>query len=375
MRRRDFLLALTGFLTSAMIPKFLAKAETQGRKMEDDMEMKSVTRPPKLNSGDVVGIAAPALPLSPALENYFKRGLEGISRLGLQVRVAENALLYREHLAIPAQKRADDLNSLFADPEIKAIICIAGGSNANALLPLLDWRAIEHHPKIFMGYSDITCLLMGIYARTGMVTFHGPMILNGFSEFPELLPYTREQMEKVIFKAAPAGALKPPAEWTTDFPKEDSLRQMKPNPGWRWLRPGKAQGWLIGGNLLAMRTLPGTQFWPSFRDAIFFFEEVKLGKPAHGVLYMVDRSLAHLKMLGVFDEISGLVVGKINDLFEEEERLFEQLIVEYTEFYDFPILTQVDFGHTDPRLTLPIGVRASLDSEQGEFRLDESAVS
>ena len=105
---------------------------------------------------------------------------------------------------------------------------------------------------------------------------------------------------------------------------------------------------------------------------ILFLEEVKMGA---GVLRSVDKSLAHLKMLDVFDDISGLIVGKINNLSEEEERLFEQLIIEYTASYDFPILTQVDFGHTAPRLTLPIGVRASLDSERDMFRLDEAAVS
>lgn len=370
LARREFLLASVGLLVSTVTSSAFMKEK--GAKEKN--EMNEITKPSKLNFGDTVGIATPASPFYPAIEGFFKRGLEGIQRLGLQVRVAENVFQQREHLNISAQQRADDLNSLFADPEVKAIICLSGGDGANAVLPLLDWQIIERHPKIFMGYSAITALLLGIYACVKMVTFHGPMVLNGFSEFPELLPYTRQQMEKVLFWAEPAGMLKPPAEWTDDFPKEDSPRQMKPNPDWLWLRNGKAQGRLIGGNLRTIRTLPGTQFWPSFRDTILFFEEVNMGTGA-SALRSVDESLAHLKMLGVFDEITGLIVGKVNNLSEEEERLFEQLIREYTASYDFPILTKVDFGHTDPRLTLPIGVRASLDSEQDMFRLDEAAVS
>jgi muramoyltetrapeptide carboxypeptidase LdcA involved in peptidoglycan recycling len=333
--------------------------------------MNPIIKPPKLKPGDTVGIASPAASWFPTLETFFQRGVAYLQRLGLHVRIAKHALRQCDHLNILAQQRADDLNTLFADPEIQAILCLSGGSGTNALLPLLDWATVERHPKIVMGYSAVTALLVGIHTRTNLVTFHGPILLDGFSEFPELFPYTRQQVERVLFTAEPVGVLKPPLAWTTDFPHEDRPRQMQPNPGWRWRRPGKARGRLIGGNLHALLTVVGTPYWPSFREKILFVEEVKMGNT---VFRWIDESLAHLTMLGLFEEISGVVVSKINDLSEEEEHLFEQLILEYTTSYKFPILTQVDVGHTDPRLILPMGVHASLDSDQDLFCVEEAAV-
>jgi muramoyltetrapeptide carboxypeptidase LdcA involved in peptidoglycan recycling len=241
------------------------------------------------------------------------------------------------------------------------------------VLPLLDWSSIERHPKIVIGYSNITALLVAIATRARLVTFHGPTILDGFSEFPEMLPYTREQLQKVICTAQPAGVLHPPAEWTSDYPHDDRPRQMEPNPGWRWLQPGQAQGRLVGGHLTTLRTLAGTPFWPSLRDAILFLEDLTLLSPTMAVQHVVE-SLAHLQMLGVFDEIAGLVVGKVAGLSIEDDRLLEDLMGRYVKPYRFPVLTHVDLGHTDPKLTLPIGVQATLDSEQDRFSIDEPAV-
>ena len=335
------------------------------------------TRPPRLRPGDTVGVAAPAAPfrgaVPPTRERAFWRGVEALRRLGLEVRVAEHVLRPRDGPDVPARERAADLNALFVDPDVRAIVCCVGGSGASAVLPLLDWPTIARYPKIVMGYSAITALLIGIHARTGLVTFHGPMVLDGFSEFPELFPYTRDQVERTLFRAAPAGWLQPPPEWTPDFPRDDRPRQLRPNAGWRWLRPGRAEGPLLGGNLTALRTLAGTAYWPDFRGAILALEEVKLGPISP--LGAIDESLAHLRMLGVFDEIAGLVVAKVNDLTVDEERLLEQLILAHTTTGDFPVLIQVDFGHTDPRLVLPLGVRAALDSKPEVFSLEEPAVS
>jgi muramoyltetrapeptide carboxypeptidase len=338
--------------------------------------MNQTIRPPKLGPGDLVGIAAPGVPFSipvpPALEGPFQRGMAELRRLGFRVRVGDHVRRPRAAPDVPARERTADLNALLADPEVKAIICLAGGSGANAVLPLLDWAAITRRPKIIMGYSAITALLLGITARTGLVTFHGPMVLDGFSELPALLPYTREQLERVLCTAQPTGVLRPPPTWTTDFPRDDRPRRLQLNPGWRWLRPGQAHGPLLGGNLAEIRTLVGTPYWPAFGGAILFLEEVKYGTLSP--LGAIDESLAHLRMLGVFEAIAGLVVGKVNDLTASEAQLFEQLILRHTTASTFPILSQVDLGHTDPRLILPLGVRATLDSELDIFRLDEPAV-
>lgn len=333
--------------------------------------MPHLRRPPKLEAGDCVGIAAPALPYYRAMEPFLNLGMSALQRLGLRTKLARHALHERKQLAVSAEARASDLNDLFADSEVKAIICLAGGANVNAVLPLLDWSAIKRSPKIVMGYSANTSLLLGLHAKTGLITFHGPHVLDGFSEYPEPLPYTIGHLRRLLFESSPVGPLSPPHAWTTAFPQVDSPRPMKPNPGWRWLKPGKATGRLIGGNLDTMRTLAGTDYWPSFRSAILFVEEVYMGAP---MLHRIDESLTHLKLLGLFSQVQGLVVGKVNDLSPHDEELLAELLHEHTEGHDFPVLTQVDLGHTDPKLTLPIGIRATLDSSRNLFSLDDPAV-
>lgn len=332
----------------------------------------NVRKPEILHNGDVVGIAAPAHPFYPLMEDFLKLGCDAVTRLGLQVKLGRHTLLQHEHIAVPAQQRADDLNELFADPDVHAIFCLSGGANTNAILPLLDWNMIARNPKIIMGYSANTALLLGLYSQCQMVTFHGPhVVLDGLSEFPEPFEYTTSHIKRLLFHDAPVGAVRPPEEWTTDFPKLDQCRNMKSNPGWRWLHSGLAHGHLLGGNLTAMRTIAGTKFFPSFDSAILFVEEVYMGAP---ILKEVDDSLTHLRLLGVFEQISGLLFGKINDQTEGEERVLNELILEHTKDYDIPVLSNVDIGHTDPKLTLPIGVQATLDSYSDTFSLDESAV-
>ena len=328
-------------------------------------------KPPKLAPQDTVGIVSPAMSFFTLHKSALQRGVAYLEGAGLRVQVAPHTLDQRQHLNPPAQHRAEDLNQMFADPKIKAIFCLSGGSGVNAVLPLLDWEQIERAPKVVMGYSAITALLIGLYAKVGLVTFHGPMILNGFSEYPQPFAYTRQGIAQVLFKAEPAGILKLPAQWTDAYTSENQPRALKTNPGWHWLREGKASGPLIGGNLSVMLTLVGTPYWAPLRGAILCLEEVNFG---NGLLRKVDESLAQCQQMGLFDQIGGLVIGKVNELSDAEEKLFKSLIREYTTGSQFPILTGVDFGHTAPQLTLPIGIQSSLDSQQDQFSIDEASV-
>ena len=198
-------------------------------------------KPPKLVPQDTVGIVSPASAFFTINEPAFQRGVAYLEGAGLHVQVAPHTLDQRQYLNPPAQHRAEDLNQMFADPKIKAIFCLSGGSGVNAVLPLLDWGQIERSPKVVMGYSAITALLIGLYAKVGLATFHGPIILNGFSEYPQPFAYTWQGIEQILFKTEPVGTLKPPAQWTDAYPSEDQPRAMKTNPGWRWLRGGKSE--------------------------------------------------------------------------------------------------------------------------------------
>ena len=181
--------------------------------------MNNTIKPPRLKPGDTVGIASPAASFFSFTNNWLSRAQAAIEDLGLKVQLANNARHQREHLNPAPQLRVDDLHDLFADPNIKAIFCLSGGSGTNALLPLLDWDLIACSPKILMGYSANTALLLGIYARLNMVTFHGPTLLNGLSEFPKPLSYTLESIKDVLFTLTAPGPLEAPETWTDDAPR------------------------------------------------------------------------------------------------------------------------------------------------------------
>ena len=334
-----------------------------------------VIKPPKLSAGDTIGIIAPATPFTPAVppafQAQFARGVAHLESQGFRVQVSPSIKNASKHTYVPPKVRAQEINGFFAQPAITAVIALVGGRGANALLPYLDWQCLANKPKIVLGYSAVTALLIGIYSRTGLVTFHGPMLLNGFGEYPTMFTYSYRQFENVLLNAAAPGPCRPPEEWTTDYPRDDRPRARLKQNGWRWLRSGRAHGRLIGGNLATLCTLAGTPFRPSFKDTVLFLEEVKTGP---SILQEVDQSLAHLAMLGVFADIRGLVVGKLNDATAFETRMFDRLISQHTAAYDFPILSQVDLGHTDPKVTLPIGIHASLDSASELFSINEAAV-
>lgn len=334
-----------------------------------------ITKPPKLSAGDTIGIMAPATPftprLPPAFHTQFARSVACLEDLGFRVHVSSSITSNSHRAYVSPVARAQEINDLFAQPAITAVIALVGGRSANAVLPFLDWQDIVGQPKIILGYSAVTALLVGFFSRSGLVTFHGPMLLNGLGEFPSMLAYSRDQFKSVLMNSEASGPCQPPDAWTTDYPRDDKPRTLQEQKGWRWLRSGRSCGRLIGGNLATLCTLAGTPFWPSFNDTVLFLEEVKTGP---SVLQEIDQSLAQLAMLGVFAEIAGLVVGKLNDATTHETRMFDHLICQHTSGYDFPILSQVDLGHTDPKLTLPIGIHATLDSASKQFCLAEAAV-
>lgn len=332
-----------------------------------------IIKPAKLKMGDTIGIAAPASAMYPVMEDFLDLAIKNLENLGFKLKFSESALKYENGLENPIQQRTDDLHSLFKDPEVKAIFCLCGGysEDVREVLNLLDWHLIKENPKIVMGYSANTVLLLGIHHYTNLVTFHGPHILCEFSEFPKPLTYTLDHLFSLLLHKTDVQILQPPEEWTTDYPKLDQTRRMKTNPAWKWLRPGTGTGRLIGGNLEAIQTLLKTDYCPSFSSKILFIEEVEIGQP---IFESIEVGLKKLKSLNIFSMISGLIVGKIYDISPEDVKRLFNLILHHTEGYDFPILAEVDIGHTDPQITMPIGVKASLDSYRNLFSLDENSV-
>lgn len=328
-----------------------------------------IVKPPHLEKGQTIGIVSPASPLGS--EQQLRRGVRALEALGYRVEPGKNVLLRRGHMAGTPEERADDLNRMLRNPDIRAVMAARGGYNSNATLELLDYDAIRHDPKIITGYSDITALANGIHAQTGLVTFSGPLAYTTFGEYPQPQAFTVEWMQRLLSEIVAPMELRPAGSYTSDrLGGEEREREMRPAPPWRGLKPGKATGRLAGGNLATLLAISGTPYYPDFKGKILFIEDDEAENPGR-----LDRMLTHLRLQGIYAQISGLLIGRFPWQLEfPDDYPFDQIVLTATRGYDFPIMSDLDFGHTDPMFTLPIGVQATMDATHLTLTLDEAAV-
>lgn len=332
--------------------------------------------PRPLRSGDTIGILAPSWGGPAAFPHRVERGLVALEALGYRARVAPYAFGSAGHVSGTPEERVSDLHDLFADPEVTAIMAAIGGDHSCHLLPLIDWDLIRHSPKIFIGYSDITVLNLAIHSQTGLVTFNGPALMADLGEYPQPYVYTMDLMRRVLCRPQPAGVIEPAPAWTEEFldwgGQEDLTRPraMRPSSGWRWLKPGRGIGPLIGGCLESLQHLRGTPYWPDLEGAILFIETSE-ERPSPA---WVDGVLQDYENMGVFAALHGLLVGRPMGYSEEEKEHLRAIVLERTARYRFPIVSDMDFGHTAPQMTLPIGCQALIDAENHLFSITEAAV-
>lgn len=333
-------------------------------------------KPAKLRAGDTIGIVSPSWGGAGAFPHRVEQGIAELRRLGFRVLLAPHAQNQRGFVSDTAANRVADIHAMFADPAIHGIIAAIGGDHACHLLPLLDFDLIARHPKVFMGYSDITVLNMAIWQQTGLLTFNGPTLLTDFAEYPQMFDYTERHFLRATANDAPIGLISPAPDWTEEFldwrTQQDRERPRTRNvsDGWTWLKAGRAEGRLVGGCIESLQHLRGTRFWPNWAQTIFFFETSE-EKPSPAT---VDGILMDYENMGVFDQISGMLVGRPMLYSAAEKQVLRDCILERTHAYDFPIITDMDFGHTAPQFTLQLGCLARIDSTQQQFEVLESAV-
>jgi muramoyltetrapeptide carboxypeptidase len=318
--------------------------------------------PPRLESGDTIGIVTPSVPSPAHAPRRFERGSTELERLGFRVRVAANARGARGHRSGTITERVADLHELFGDPDVHAILCAIGGFNSNSLLEELDYELIRSNPKIFVGYSDVTALHAAIWSQTGLAVCLGPSLMMQFAEFDGIDPYTWDAWERTLMRAEPAGVLEPADEWTDELLRWDEAdtrrRERRANPGPRTIRPGTAEGRVVAANLATLLAVAGTRFWPELDGALLFLEDDETADVA-----ILDRMLTQLRLLGVFEEIAGLALGR----FTTGSGLgpgspLDEVVLDATRGFDVPTAADLDFGHTDPMFCLPWGIRASLET-------------
>ena len=304
-------------------------------------------KPERLRVGDTIGIIAPSRPIT-----HIKKELDASIKLleakGFEIKLGKNLDKKLYYSAGSAKERASDLNAMFKDKSVKAIICATGGITSNQILDLVDYESIKKNPKIFLGYSDITTLLSAIYKKTGLIVFHGTDLCDlhtlnaGASDFLiEMLTGEKDQYA---------------------LPTEINV-----------IKKGKARGRLTGGNLVLNNALLGTKYSPSFNNAIWFWEEAGECPAA------LDHALHQFKLSGNLDKISAMIIGYLSDCvdkkYKEDNRPIEEIVLELTKGYNFPIIEVPYFGHdTSDFYTLPIGAVAEIDTTRKEFKIIESPV-
>jgi muramoyltetrapeptide carboxypeptidase len=313
-------------------------------------------KPQRLNAGDTIGIIAPAS--APPDPKNIDRSVAVLERLGFKTKLAPNVRKRWGFLAGSDRDRASDLMKMFADPKVKAIICVRGGYGTARLLPLLDYGVIRRNPKIFLGYSDITSLHCAFLVEAGLISFHGPMLNSDFvhKDFPD---FTLASCLRTLMKASPAGSISAGYKGKTV-----SI-----------LRRGKVSGALIGGNISILCSTLGTPWQPSFKNKILFFEDLD------EVPYRFDRMLTHLLNAGLLQQVAGVAIGVNADCFDpyaktmkEYRQTCEDVFRERLLPLKIPVVMGLPFGHIPLNATLPVGARATLDTNKGDLIITESAV-
>ena len=328
------------------------------------------TVPPRVEPGMTVALVSPSYGALGAWPHRMERGVAYLESLGLKVRVMPHAARNEGWSSAPAEARAEDLNTAFADDEGGVVLCSIGGNHSNQVLPHLDFDLIAAHPKVFQGYSDVTVLHWAILGRAGLATFYGPALIPEMGEVPSPLPYTHRWLRAAWFRDEPL-RYEPAAEWTEEFLDWDSggdvrPRRTDPSPGWRTIRGGQAEGPVVGGCLETVCWhLFGSGHWLSPEGSILFLEtSEEAPSPAH-----VDSYLTDLELAGAFDACTALVVGRPMGYTPEDTETLWEVVEARTAPAGIPVLAGVDCGHTDPMLTLPLGVPARLDAGEKRFEV------
>lgn len=344
--------------------------------------MNQLIKPRKLQKGDTVGLVSPAAPLAGLVSHRTEGGVKMLEKMGFNVEIGKHALKVSDYTAGSPEERAEDINNFFKDDNIKAIISFIGGNHSNQTLEYLDFSLIKKNPKIFIGYSDATVLHFAFLTQANLVTFYGPAILTQFAENPEIFLYTKEYFEKSLMSTKLIGKVTPSLKWTDEtldwFRKDDIARprNMKTNKGWEWLKKGKAEGRILGGCITSMMHLRGTKYWPDFSDSILFWEisESSEDFTKGESVASIDTCLTDLKISGLFNQIKGMIIGRPFGYTPEQYQQLIKIVQKQTAGYNFPIVLGVDIGHTDPMITVPLGIKTKIDSTENIFEFYEAGV-
>jgi len=319
--------------------------------------------PTKLKAGDEVRIVAPSRSLAIISEESRKIANNRFSDLGLKLSFGKHLEEKDEFVSSSIKSRIEDLHDAFRDKNVKAIITVIGGFNSNQLLKYLDWDLIKNNPKIFCGFSDITALNNAIFAKTGLISYSGPH----YSTFGQELyfDYTLEYFKKCLLSDDPFEII-PSEQWSDDaWYKNQKERTLIKNDGFLLINEGNASGTIVGANLCTLNLLQGTEYFPDLENSILFIEDDEESLP-----HTFDRDLQSLIHLPIFSSVKGIVIGRFQKASEITNELLIKIIKTKKELDNLPVIANVDFGHTDPKITFPVGGEVNLVAKNGKVKIE-----
>ncbi|MBT2287917.1 LD-carboxypeptidase [Paenibacillus albidus] len=316
----------------------------------------------KLQTGDEIRIVSPSRSLSMISEENRALAVERLEQMGFKVSFGQNVSESDEFISSSIASRVEDLHDAFRDPQVKGILTTIGGFNANQLLRHLDYSIIAANPKRLCGYSDITALSNAIYAKSGLITYTGPHFSTfGMRHGNE---YTAEYFQRLMMQTDPI-LVEPSGAWSDDpWYLDQEKRVFDPNVGPYSIIEGEAQGTIIGGNLCTLNLLQGTEFMPNLAGAVLFLEDDYESSPA-----TFDRDLQSLIHQSWFGQVRGIVIGRFQRESHMTKELLTQIIATKQELQRIPVIADVDFGHTTPMITFPVGGQAVLKAAQDKVQL------
>ncbi len=312
-------------------------------------------KPPRLRPGDTVGLVDPASALWEPMNVEIVE--ESLAAIGFKAKRGANLLARRGYFAGTDEQRAADVNAMFADPEVRAIHCVRGGWGCARLLPLLDWKTIARNPKILLGFSDITALLLALHAKTGLVTFHGPVGTSQWNPFNVgYMKRVLQEGEAVTFENLREVG-------------EDDLTVVENRV--QTLHPGTARGRLLGGNLSVLASLVGSGYLPDWDGCILFLEDVEEAP------YRIDRMLTQLRLAGILQQARAVIWGRCSDCGPGEgfgSLTISEVLQDHIKPLGVPAWQGAMIGHIEKQFTLPVGIEVEANATAGTVRMLEPAV-
>jgi muramoyltetrapeptide carboxypeptidase LdcA involved in peptidoglycan recycling len=330
-------------------------------------------KPLALRTGDAIGVFTPSAPAHLKLREKYLHGLRQLEALGF--RTIEGPLTAKQvhegYRSGTPQERAAEFMALIDNPEVRCLIATIGGYNSSSLVPYLDFERIREARKIICGYSDVTALHLAINELAGLSTFYGPAVVPSFGEWPDVLSETAESfLDAACRHRSGRRLLIPPRRWSSHFRDaatdawKTETRRFETNLGWKTLNTGVGAGPLRVANLNTMMAVAGTPLFPELEGTILAIEEM------NAPLSFEERSLRQLDLMGVFDRIAGLLIGKPEVLDLQGAPFgYDDLVLEVVGPRQYPIVSGFDCSHTHPMLTLAEGVSTTL-SARGSYDVE-----